>query len=219
MGKAPDGPSGPVSGKVGNLVYYTVNGEGFVRHTPGKRTGKKTKKEKNNTSGFTKAQAFLTPLKDLLKVGYKDYGTKTGGYRGALSYALKNAVRGEFPDRYIDPALVRVCGGDLHFPLNTEIVLEAGNELRFNWSPESGDNGNPYDQVFMLAYALPDEKRRLGTKVGVSTGALRMSGTDSLQLSARKEAVEYHVYMGFIAKDRSCQSHSQYMGTVLVPAR
>jgi hypothetical protein len=219
MGKAPKGLMGPVSGKVGNHVFYVVNGETNVRSLPSERTGKKTLREKSNTSGFAKVQAFLRPVKLFLKVGFKDYGTVTGGYRAAVSYALKNAVRGEYPDQYIDPALVRVCGGDLHFPLAYEIVLEPGNVLRFNWSQEIGDNGNPYDQIFMLAYKPADEVMVSGSKVGVSTGALRLTGTDSLQLSAGRKPQEYHVYMGFIAKDRSCQSPSQYMGKVLVPAK
>jgi len=219
MGKAPEGIAGPVSGKVGPHVYYILNGKPCVRSLPSKRSGKKTKKEKNNTSGFAKVQAFLKPIKSFLKVGYKDYGTATGGYRGAVSYALKNAVEGEHPDRFVNPEKIRVCGGELHFPEVSEIVMEPDYTLSFNWSQEVGENGNPYDQVFMLAYAPADQEMPSATKVGVSTGAFRMTGTDSLPLTPARLPREYHIYMGFIAKDRSQQAHSQYMGKVLIPAR
>lgn len=219
MGKAPEGIAGPVSGKVGPHVYYILNGKPCVRSLPSKRSGKKTKKEKNNTSGFAKVQAFLKPIQSFLKVGFKDYGTSTGGYRGAVSYALKNAVEGEHPERVINPALVRVCGGELHFPETYEIAVEADHVVRFTWSAEAGGNGNPYDQVFMLAYAPADDEVNSCTVVGVSTGAFRMTGTDSLPLTPARLPREYHIYMGFIAKDRSQQAHSQYMGKVLIPAR
>lgn len=219
MAKVPEGLSGPVSGKVGNHVYYTVKGKTYVRMKPHKRRGKKTKKEKNNTSGFAKVQAFLRPIQSFLKVGFKDYGTATGGYRGAVSYALKHAIEGEHPDRVVNPALVRVCGGELHFPEVYAVVFEPDHVVRFTWSAEEGENGKPYDQVFMLAYAPADDEVHSDSMVGVSTGAFRMTGIDSLKLSPGRYPREYHIYMGFIAKDRSCQAHSQYMGKVLVPAR
>src|SRR4051812_32291906 len=115
MGKALNGINGPISGKVGSAVFYIVNGEAFVRSRPEKRSGKKTKKEKANTSGFAKVQHFMKPIKSYLKIGYKGYGTKTGGYKGAVSYALHNAVEGEYPNQFVNPEKVRVSGGELHF--------------------------------------------------------------------------------------------------------
>lgn len=219
MGKAPEGIAGPVSGKVGPHVYYILNGKPCVRSLPSKRSGKKTKREKNNTTGFAKVQAFLRPIQLFLKVGFKNYGTATGGYKGAVSYALKNAVEGEHPDRFVNPEKVRVCGGELHFPETSGIVVEQDYTVRFNWSKEIGANGNSRDQVFMLAYCPSDIALIGGKAVGISTGAFRMTGTDSLQLSPQRLPQEYHIYMGFIARDRSQQAHSQYMGKVLVPAR
>lgn len=219
MGKMKDGLDGPVSGKVGNHVYYTMYGETHIRMKPSKRTGKKTSKEKSNTGGFAQVQAFMRPLTEYLRVGYKDYGTKTGGYKAAVSYALHHAVEGDHNHRFVNPEQVRVCGGELHFPQTAEVALEAGNFLRFNWSTETGDNGHELDQVFMLAYAPAETKGDSGMHVGQPTGAFRKDGTDGLQLQPQKEAAEYHVYIGFIARDRSCQAHSRYLGMVTVPAK
>ncbi|MHA4893646.1 DUF6266 family protein [Pedobacter sp. PWIIR3] len=219
MGKATNGVNGSVSGKVGNAVFYVVNGEGFVRSRPRKRRGKKTKKEKSNTDGFSKVQHFMKPLKTYLRIGYKDYGTKTGGYRGAVSYALNNAIDGEYPNQFVNPEKVRVSGGDLHFPATAAVALGLDDVLTFTWSTEIGENGNDYDQVFMLAYSPVEDGLLNGLKVGQPTGAFRKTGTDSLQLTRDNEAVEYHVYMGFVARDRSSQAHSLYMGKIVVPAK
>ncbi len=219
MGKVTGGINGPVSGKVGTAVFYTLNGENFVRSVPGKRTGKKTIKEKSNTSGFAKVQSFMKPLKIFLRIGFKGYGSKTGGYKGAVSYALNNAIQGEYPNQFVDPEKVRVSGGELHFPSSSTMVLDENNVLQFSWSVEEGENGNAYDQVFMLAYSPSENKRLSGKKAGQPTGAFRITGKDSLRVSAEKKAIEYHVYMGFVARDRSCQAHSLYMGKVSVPAK
>lgn len=216
MGKAPEGIFGAVKGKVGNLVWYTVNGEARVRMAPSKRRGKKTVKEKANTGKFAKVQEFLSPISDYLKIGYKDYGTKTGGYKGAVSYALQNAIAGEYPEQFVDPEKVRVCGGELHFPISAAVVLD-NSVLRFTWSTEDGENGNAYDQVFMLAYAPAVGKTGRTHVCGQPTGAFRIAGVDELLLSPGKKTIDYHVYMGFVARDRSCQAHSLYLGVVTVP--
>jgi len=219
MGKSPQGILGPTSGKVGPVVFYVVNGQTFSRSIPSKRTGKKSQKEKANTGGFAKVQLFMKPISDYLKVGFKDYGSKTGGYKAAVSYALKNAVEGDPENRVVNPEKVRVCGGELHFPNSAAIELEAENFLRFTWSTEAGDNGGEYDQVFMLAYAPPKKKMGKWKYCAQPTGAFRKVGTDGLQLVSYKKEVLYHIYMGFVARDRSSQAHSVYLGTVTVPAR
>lgn len=219
MGKASEGILGPVNGKVGNLVWYTMYGKNVVRMAPSKRTGKKTEKEKNNTGKFAKVQAFMSPISAFVKLGFKDYGTKTGGYRAAVSYGLNHAVTGEYPDQYVDPGLVRISGGDLHAPVFSEAVLDENYLLRFNWSTETGSKGNRYDQAMLLAYALEDEDNTSADVVGITTGVLRKAGTDALQLSPARIDLEYHVYLGFLAQDRSCQSHSVYLGKVSVPKR
>ncbi|RZK78503.1 MAG: hypothetical protein EOO92_11010 [Pedobacter sp.] len=219
MAKAPNGINGPVSGKIGNAVFYSVGEDHFARSLPQKRSGKKTKKEKSNTGGFAKVQSFMKPIKVFLRVGFKNYGSKTGGYKAAVSYALKNAVEGEYQDRYVNPEKIRVSGGELHFPITASATLKNDNILQFNWSTEIGENGNSYDQVFMLAYAPPENETLSGRKEGQAIGAFRYSGTDELQLFSDNEVVEYHVYMGFVSKDRTSQAHSMYMGKVVVPAK
>jgi len=219
MGKASEGIFGPVSGKVGNLVWYTVKGETYVRTAPSKRRGRKTKKEKANTSGFAKVQAFMKPISMLLRDGFKDYGSKTGGYKAAVSYALLNAVEGTYPDQFVNPALVRISGGDLHMASSVQAVLEPDHSLRFTWSTEEGENGSAYDQAFLLAYAPHENKMVRGNLAWQSTGAFRMTGEDSLQLVPDQEDQTYHVYLGFVSSDRTIQAHSVYLGSVLVEAK
>ena len=212
MAKAPQGLFGPFTGKIGNVVCYILNGEAVVRSLPRKRRGKKTLKEKKTTTKFGGVQKWMRPLKDFVRVGFKDYGTKTGGYKGAVSYALLHAVDGEYPNLYVNPEKVSVSGGELAFPVTCGMFLDADLKLGFSWDAGLGTGVNPYDQAMLLAYCT--ENKSVISKV---TGAFRMDGADFLQLFPEKVVQEYHVYLGFVAQDRSCQANSRYLGTVLVP--
>ncbi|MET3114750.1 hypothetical protein AAKU52_002487 [Pedobacter sp. CG_S7] len=212
MGKAKDGVFGGVTGKVGNLVGYYLNGQYILRSAPGKRRRKGKLGEKENRKKFGIAQAWLKPICFFVRVGFKNYGSSTGGYKAAVSYTLLNAIAGEYPNQYVDPELVQVSGGDLEFPEQVSMELEAENVLRFQWSPAS-ENGDDYDQAMLLAY---DEKGK--NIVGKETAAIRIAGTDFLSLNPDVNGATYHIYMGFVAQDRSRQSKSIYLGKIIIPA-
>lgn len=212
MAKAPQGLLGPFIGKIGNVVCYILNGECVVRSRPRKRRGKKTLKEKKNTTGFGGVQAWMKPLTEFVRVGFKGYGTKTGGYKGAVSHALLYAVEGEYPNQYINPEKIMVSGGELDFPATCNMFLDADLKLGFSWDAGIGTDANAYDQAMLLAYCI--ENNSVVSKV---TGAFRMEGADFLQLFPDSEQQEYHVYLGFVAQDRSCQANSRYLGKVVVP--
>lgn len=212
MAKAPQGLFGPLTGKIGNVVCYILNGEPVIRSRPRKRKGKKTLKEKTNTTKFGGVQIWMKPLKDFVRVGFKGYGTKTGGFKAAVSYALLHAVDGEYPNQYVNPEKVSVSGGELDFPVTCGMFLDADLKLGFTWDAGTATGVNPYDQAMLLAYCT--ENKWVVSKV---TGAFRMDGADFLQLFPEKEVQEYHVYLGFVAQDRSRQANSRYLGKVLVP--
>jgi len=148
----------------------------------------------------------------ILAVGFKNYGSKRGGLTAAVSYALNNAVSGAYPDFLVNPDLVRVSGGELYFPEFSEVLLEAGNQLRFSWDINTDGLCSAYDQAMLLAYNVSGKKA-----VSKVTGAFRMDGTDILTLPKSKKDQEFEVYLGFVSQDRSAQAHSVYLGTVLVP--
>ena len=211
MGKANDGMFGGVTGKVGNLVGYYLNGKYILRSGPGKRRKKAKSGERENRKKFGIVQAWLKPICFFVRVGFKNYGTSTGGYKAAISYTLLNAMAGEYPNQYVDPELVQVSGGDLDFPEVVSMELEAGNTLRFHWSAAS-ENGDDYDQAMLLAY---DEMGK--NIVGKETAAMRVTGTDILPLNPGVSGTTYHVYIGFVAQDRSRQSKSKYLGKIIIP--
>lgn len=211
MGRAKDGMFGSFTGKVGNLVGYYLNGQFIIRSAARERTKKASVKEGFNRNKFAMAQAWFKPIAYVVKVGFKGYGTKTGGYKAAVSYALKNAFVVEQAEQMINPELIRISGGDLDFPLHSAMVLEEGNILRFNWDTATL-NGDDYDQAILLAY--DEDRNYIACK---ETAAFRSTGTDFLPLLQGGDgATTFHVYMGFVAQDRSRQSHSKYLGKIVI---
>lgn len=214
MAKAPNGPHGPITGKIGNLSYYILNGEYIVRSIAEQQKRKKTPKVIANEAKFACVQNFCNPLKDFLAVGFKKYGSKRGGMNAAVSYALKHAVSGSYPDFVVNPDLARVSGGELYFPAFSEVILETDNQLRFTWDINIEGKCSGYDQAMLLAYNVSAKKA--ASKV---TGAFRMDGTDVLTLPKSKKDQEFEVYLGFVSQDRTSQAHSVYLGKVLVPKK
>src|SRR6476661_1799421 len=103
MAKFKDGILGGFSGKVGTVVGVQKGDTYYMRSLPKKRT-KFTEAEKINQAKFKLVQDYLQPIKTLLSVGFKNYFTKTGGYRAAIAYTRKHALVTDDAGFYIDPA-------------------------------------------------------------------------------------------------------------------
>jgi hypothetical protein len=105
---------------------------------------------------------------------------------------------------------VKVSSGELPLPENIQATLQGNDIVQFTWGTEDIARANRYDQVMLLAY---DIENRFSIKT--LTGQLRYTGVDTLQLSVVRGQV-YHLYVAFVAADRSMQSDSIYLGAVNV---
>jgi hypothetical protein len=206
MARITKGLLGGFSGKVGPVVGYTLYGIHRMRSLP-ERTAPPTENELKNRSQFKLVQEVLNSIKDLIRVGFKDYWTISGGMRGALSYNRKFVLKTEEGEDYIDPAEFRISGGSLAGLTAAAVVQENEGLLRFNWDPSLVEGGSPYDQVMLLAIDMQGRKASYQ-----STGNFRSTGTDVLMLSEDLIGKEVDVYVGVVAKDRCSQSESQYLG-------
>jgi hypothetical protein len=103
MARNKKGILGGFSGKVGTVVGYNSYGVDRMRGLP-ERTAPATVAEIKNRTQFKLVQDTLNCCKDLIKIGFNNYWTKTGGMRGAVSYNKMFAVKEEEGAYYIDPA-------------------------------------------------------------------------------------------------------------------
>lgn len=208
MARITKGLLGGFSGKIGPVVGYTLYGIDRMRSLP-ERTAPPTENELKNRSQFKLVQDTLSPIKELLKLGFKDYWTVSGGTRAALSYNRKFAVKATEEGYGVDPELFKISGGSLPGLTGLSVVQESGGGLRFHWDQEDVPGSSGYDQVMLLAIDLKGRK-----SCYECPGNFRSAGSAVLQISENLSGKEVDVYIGVLAKDRSVQSDSQYLGRI-----
>jgi hypothetical protein len=214
---------GSFSGKVGGIIGSSWKGIPYIKAAHKSRTKKISDKEKGNRSRFAMAQAWLKPLLEFVRVGFKGYTPTVEGYIAAKSYLMKNAMEGTGADSTINPALVRVSFGDLPLSENMAVELLEDNQLRFTWSTELPNDAHPCDQVMLLVidvqhhdydYREKNESHNHAYDF-TTTGQFRETGSDTIYLP-EAPGYTYQVYAAFVAHDRSRQSHSVYLGEIKV---
>lgn len=203
MARLINGINGPFIGKAGSVIGYTVNGVGYIKGLYKKRTKKPKEGEILNRKKFAAAHAWLLPLLDFVRVGFKGYNERFQGFAAAKSWLLKNCMQVVDGEIRIDPALVKISSGNLPLPENIQCSVQEPNTLRISWTP-ARERGFLYDQAMVLAYQLEDGP------YGEVLSSDRTSGEVLVPVDPSPEP--YHVYLAFIAADRSRQSDSVYLG-------
>ena len=210
MGKITNGIMGPVTGKVGPVVYSSWKGIPYVKSRPD-RTKPPRKGEIANQDKFGMSQLWLKPLKIFVRQGFKGYTPTYEGFAGAKSYLSRNAFEEVTPGKFvINPALMQVSFGDLPLPDDISVGLVDGSYFQFTWDSSRIEGASQSDQVMLLAYDIENNDAYY-----TITGQFRKTGTDKLLISSRA-GKNYHLYFALVAADRSRQSHSVYLGEISI---
>ena len=201
MARIKNGILGPYVGTIGPVVGSSRNGVPYLKSRPKRRRRKRDSGEKLNQDKFSVVHYWLQPLIDYLREGFK--GSSSGAYNAAKSYALKHAVKEDSGKWNIDPSQIKTSQGNLALPEDIKVTRDENNVLQFTWGKSPSD-GSRYDQVMIVAYN--------GNKVvGKERGQFRSNLADTLDLG-KTSSTKYHIYISFIADDRSRQSESVYLG-------
>jgi hypothetical protein len=208
MGKAKNGILGPVSGKVGNVIFYVLNGEACMR-TLGTRQAPLTPDELVSTSKMTSVMNFFKPIKPFIKLGFGTglQHSNHNYHNAATSYNRRYAVTlidGK-PEIAFDRA--RVSSGTGLEPEQPRVEL-IENDLHFSWAHrEDLDWEAGADQVMMMAY-FPEDN----LAIYETAGAKRKTGQDTLSLHSFLSTKRMELYISFITQDRKNVSNSVYLG-------
>jgi hypothetical protein len=212
MARYTNGINGTFQGKVGKVVGATWRGIPYMRSLPEKRTSPPTKKEKINREKWALSQLWLQPVLDFVREGFKGFSATSQGFVAAKSYLLKNAIEVINAKIAINPALVKVSFGTLPLPENITANKIAKDIIQFTWDNTiTGKEAHPSDQVMLLAYDIEHGEANYKT-----TGQLRSTGSDTLQVVAGTKKRTFHLYAAFVAYDRSRQSDSIYLGQIKI---
>ncbi|MES2454931.1 MAG: DUF6266 family protein [Bacteroidota bacterium] len=209
MGKSIWGPFGPMTGKIGNLVYYRANGVNRVR-TIGKITVPPTPAQLQIRMQMKVISQFLKLLTELLNVGFKMMA-KVGSspFNAATAYNIRHALTGLYPDVSIDYSKVMISMGSLELPTEMDVQLTTEG-LQFTWDGTSPNYyPRPDDQALLLAY-FPGQHKAVYELYGPN----RQVGLAKFPLPDDLIAEPMVVYMAFVSPDRKRLSNSVYLGWV-----
>lgn len=209
-----------ISGKVGNLVFYELNGQTYVRRAPGKQS-KATKARTSDSKKISQSvnkqtHTFLRFFTHLLRFGFQEW--EAGGrkaYHSAVSYASKNSFSfiGSTREKILDISLVKFSKGSLLGPSEPK-VERAGPGVLFSWKNNSWIAGsNPQDESFLV---LIHENKQ--TSIWEFMGGSREKESHLLPLHFPNSTDKWYAFLAFSQENtwtkKRIFSNSVYLGEV-----
>jgi hypothetical protein len=168
-----------------------------MRVKPASVANPKTEGQLDQRTKFSTVLQFLQPLGGFIKVGFHAYAIKMTEFNSAMSYNVKHAVTGEYPDYAIDFENALISRGGLTGALNPEANSPALGQVQFNWADNSNDgNANPTDKVMVLVYN-PEKNEA----VYVTDSPERSTGTYTLTVPDNYADDTVHAFIAFINED------------------
>ena len=183
-----------------------------MRSKPTSVTNPRTPAQLAHRAKFSTVIQFLQPLTSFLRIGFKSLAIEMSAFNAAMSYNLRNAIAGIYPDYTIDYTSVKVTSGNLPGALNAVITSTIAGEIEFTWEDNSSDAGALADDKAMLVVYNAAK----GLCVSVIGGNTRASGSQSVTVPNLFAGDQVHSYLSFANTNGSACSDSQYVGAVEV---
>ena len=211
MGKISQGILGGFSGKVGTVIGGNWKGIDYMRSKASKVTNPKSKAQKDQRSKFSMVLSFLQPITDFVKIGFKDYAIKMTAFNSAMSYNVKNAITGTYPNYSMDYSQALVSRGSLAGALNPAANSAATGEVTYTWDDNSVESNANADDLTMLMVLNADKKEAVFT----TEGSTRDAGTQTLTIPDSYSGDSIECFIAFISVDGEV-ANSDYVGSVVV---
>ncbi|WP_316822554.1 DUF6266 family protein [Pedobacter gandavensis] len=208
MAIAANGPQGHLKGKVGNLVFYMLNGQPVVRLIG--RKGKPTIPQLANYQKMSVTMDLLRYMGSYIKLGYglKAKGTVYNAHNLATSYHKKHALKGEYPNISVDYTKLKLSEGSMPETRDLKIVKVAGG-LEISWNPEF-DNNIKHNDSAMVMICMP----QTGKSKEFLNIARRSEGKCFVHLYEGELEQQLEPYISFISADGESVSDSVYLGNL-----
>jgi hypothetical protein len=206
MGKI-DGAFGDFSGKMGNYVFYKLNGKTVCR-TIG--TVEKITDSQDEVLMRTRVVSpFLKPLKEFIRIGFKNTPKPQDWTFSSMASSVNKpgAVKGKYPNLEMNYEKVIVSLGSIPSPKDPVVsIVDQG--LEFKWEPDiEAEGADTSDQIMVLAYFPATNKALFMT-----SGARRTEGLQVLKLPSLAANTIIETYISYVADDRNDVSNSVYTG-------
>ena len=172
MGKIKSGILGGFSGTVGPVVGRSWKGISVMQSKPPSKRRRSTDAQLRQMAKLRLMTPFVSPLTGLLNKTYVRAVQQMSCFNKAMSYNMRNAIIGDYPDFRINYPLVVLGVGDLLNPFNVSVQSDAEGQIRFAW-PDNGGVGSARvtDKAFVAIYC--EDSGRWLTRSGGTTEKCR----------------------------------------------
>lgn len=213
MGKIENGILGGFSGTVGTVVGAKWMGIDTMRSKPEPRKTPFTPAELVQQQRFALASTFMTPMRELLAKGFKQFAIKKMGLNAAVGYAMKNAVMPEDEGYSLLCEHVLVCRGDLPPATEAIAVSDKTDQVTFHWTDDASGRGKALAADSSILVVLCPA---LKTCVYTFAGAPRSAGTDTLHVH-HFNGQEVMTWLSFQSVDKKDVASSIFTGQLTMP--
>jgi hypothetical protein len=201
---------GPISGKLGNLVFcICVNGTNYVRTRPNKTKKPPSMAQLAHRKKFGIASKFLHPLNDILKKGFKATKKGTTPMGLAMGAMLSSGIIGDGPDFRIDFPRVQLSRGSLLPLLDLNIKQMGRNVIMLEWECQVNPFNSFQDDVLQfIAYNVTKETFAFGDEAYREDEVL----TFRLPSASPGDRLVFYVFM----ETRSGNTCAQFGGEMML---
>lgn len=209
MGILHYGITGSHSGKVGNLVFYMLNGKQVVR-TIGKTTKAPTLAQLTCRKEMAVVIGLLKQIIEFIEEGFKLMGKTTNNcaFNVAVSHHKRNALEGAYPNIEIAYDKVLVTQGNMLEAINPA-VERTPTGLSFSWDcPDAVEWPRTNDVAMVLVYFPVIQKTAY-----LFSGVNRLRCAEFLPLHSDLLNEYMEVYISFVAENRGSIANSTYLGS------
>jgi len=211
MGKIKQGILGGFSGKVGSVIGSSWKGISYMRGKAVSIKNPQTLQQMRQRNKFALALSVLQPIVAFIRVGFKRYAYKKSEFNAAMSYTIKNAIVGTYPDYEIDFSKLLVSRGTLTGANNAAAQTVTG-KIKLTWEDNTGI-GEAKATDKSMAVAINPAK---GEAAYITDGAPRSAGQEDLAVSPFWVGDEVEVYLAFISENGKDVASSAYCSSVTV---
>lgn len=188
---------------MGTVVGSTWKNVSYMRALAITVSNPRTAKQRTQRGKFAACINFLQAISGFVRMGYSLYTKTLTPFNAAMSYLLRNAVKGEAPNVSIDYKRALVARGVLMPVFDEKVTLEAG-KATFGWSDNSGlGDALGTDIVMVLVY-----NKERGMAVYDLDAAVRADTTAELTLPTEWDGEAVAVYLALCSEDGQRVSNS-----------
>lgn len=212
MGRMQRGILGGFVGKVGTVIGSQRNGMDIISSLPKKSSKAATQDQKDVRNKFGMAIAFMQPINQVLRLGFKSSDPRLSPINLAVSYFIKNAITGATDAYEIDYPNVLISKGELSPGWNTLATATDPQEVKIGWTNTTSSGlAQPDDEVLAVVYNASK-----GQHLMAIGGIMRSAGELVLEMPLDYTGDVVHSWLAFISKDKKLKSTSSYAGLVTI---